>query len=194
MSFRQEGSSGSFSSSGIGCRGFTLFELIVVITIISVLAVFALDYYRKLLVEVEQSTLEYNLGSMRSALAMQFAAHFVAGDMQGLEQLVDKNPMDLLAERPKNYLGTIGANEARNLEPGNWYFDNDLKQLVYLVRNRQYFSSPLSGTPRIRFKIYPVISEKKQGTQTVTYLSGLKLKAMDPYRWLKPIILGKRKN
>jgi len=174
------------NSSGIGCRGFTLFELIVVITIISVLAVFALNYYRKLLIEVEQSTLEYNLGSLRSALSMRFAENFVAGKTQDLIVLVGSNPMELLAEKPKNYLGQISKKDEQPVDPGHWYFDSDSKLLVYLVKNPEHFSSSLSGTPRIRFKLNPVYSEKLSAGQKIKYISGLELKSVEPYHWLPP--------
>ncbi len=193
MASCHERTSCGFVRPGLNNRGFTLFEMIVVITIISVLAIFALDYYRKLMVEVEQSTLEYNLGALRSAVAMKFAENFVSGNEKELLKLVDSNPMDLLAERPKNYLGVVRSAEERELEPGNWYFAIDGKILVYLVRNRDYFNSPLEGAPRIRFKVYPVFSEKMKGTQAINFVSGLELRAMDPYRWSSPIVLNKPK-
>ncbi|HHE07855.1 MAG TPA: prepilin-type N-terminal cleavage/methylation domain-containing protein [Chlorobaculum parvum] len=46
-------------------RGFTFFELAVVVTIISALAVVALSYYYKLLVDVERTAMEHDLGVMQ---------------------------------------------------------------------------------------------------------------------------------
>ncbi|MEE4254227.1 MAG: type II secretion system protein, partial [Desulfuromusa sp.] len=90
-----------------GQRGFTFLELVVVITIISVLGFFALNRYYKLLVDVERTSMQHDLGVIRSAISMQVAGHYVAGNMIGLKKLVDSNPMDLLAETPNNYLGVI---------------------------------------------------------------------------------------
>ena len=84
--------------------GFTFLELVVVIAIISTLAVVALDRYYKLLVDVERTSMEHDLGVLRSAIAMQVAAHYVAGNIDGLSTLVGSNPMNLLAEKPSNYL------------------------------------------------------------------------------------------
>lgn len=167
-------------------RGFTLFELIVVIAIISVLAVVALDRYWQLLVDVERTSMQHDLGVMRSAMGMQVAEHYLTGNMDGLQLLVNSNPMDFLAEKPKNYLGVLSHREAGAIVDGNWYFDSDLKALIYLVINDQYFVSELKPA-RARFKIYPVYSEKKQGSVSKAYQSGLSLRPMEPYRWLKSL-------
>jgi prepilin-type N-terminal cleavage/methylation domain-containing protein len=167
-----------------GNRGYTFLELVIVIAIISILIAVALDRYSKLLVDVERTSMEYDLGVMRSAIGMQVAEHFLAGNMDGLKLLANSNPMDLLAETPKNYLGPVSHREAAELEAGSWYYDTDSNALIYLVINEHYFVSELKPA-RARFKIYPVYSEKKQGSVSKTYRSGLTLRAMEPYRWLK---------
>ncbi len=176
----------SMGKKGLSQRGFTLLELAVVVSIISILAVFALNRYYKLLVDVERNTMVYNLGAMRSAIGMQFVDHYVRGDMVGLKQLIGSNPMELLAEKPVNYLGVVLPSQQADIEPGNWYFDPAAQALVYLVKNQLYFETALEGRVRARFKIFPVYSEMQQGGVKTTYLSGLTLQALEPYRWLKP--------
>ncbi|MDB4470797.1 type II secretion system GspH family protein [Deltaproteobacteria bacterium] len=166
-------------------KGFTYLELVVVIAIISILAVFALDRYRRLLVDVERTTVEQDLGIMRSAIGMQVASQFLSGNMDGLNGLVSSNPMDMLAEQPKNYLGPISNQEPNEIEPGHWYFDTDIRALVYLVRNSDYFETELRGVARIRFKIYPVYADKTRDGKRTTFMAGLALRPIDPYRWLK---------
>lgn len=167
-----------------GERGYTFLELLIVIVIISILIAVALDRYSKLLVDVERTSMQHDLGVMRSAVGMQVAEHFLAGNMAGLQQLVDSNPMDLLAEKPKNYLGPISHREPDEIEKGNWYYDTDNNTLIYLVINQRFFETELKPA-RARFKIYPVYSEKKVGAETKTYLSGLSLRSMEAYRWQK---------
>lgn len=167
-------------------RGFTLFELVVVVTIISALAVVALNYYYKLLVDVERTSMEHDLGVMHSAIGMQVAAHFVAGDMAGLKQLADSNPMDLLAEKPNNYLGVSNHYQLEDTEKGSWFYDSQSQVLIYMVRNQVYFDTDLEGPARIRFKIFPVYTDRKQVGGTRKYISGLTIKALEPYRWLRP--------
>lgn len=166
-------------------RGFTLLELVVVITIISVLGFFALNRYYKLLVDVERTSMEHDLGVMRSAISMQVAGHYVAGNMAGLEKLAGSNPMDVLSEKPNNYLGVISHYKIENIEKGSWFYDGKEQTLIYLVRNQLYFVTDLAEPSRARFKIYPVYSDKSKGAQT-KYMSGLTLKGEEPYRWLRP--------
>lgn len=172
--------------SNLNQRGFTFFELAVVIAIISVLAVVALNYYYKLLVDVERTSMEHDLGIMRSAIGMQVAGHFVAGDMAGLRKLVDSNPMDLLAEKPNNYLGVISHYQLEDIETGSWFYDIQTQSLLYLARNQMYLETALKNPARVRFKILPVYSDRKQGLRTKKYISGLTLKELEPYRWLRP--------
>ncbi len=167
-------------------RGFTFLELVVVIAIISILAVVALNYYYKLLVDVERTSMEHDLGVMRSAVSMQVAGHFAAGNMAGLKDLIDSNPMDLLAEKPNNYLGVISHYRLEDIEPGSWFYDGQAGVLVYLVRNQLYFETGLKGPARVNFKIFPVYSDRKQKDGVRKYISGLTLKSLQPYRWLRP--------
>lgn len=166
-------------------RGFTFLELVVVITVISALAVVALNYYYKLLVDVERTSMEHDLGVMRSAISMQVAGHFVAGDMAGLEKLAGSNPMDLLSEKPNNYLGVISHYQLEDIEKGSWFFDSKAGILVYTVRNQLYFETDLGEPPRARFKIQPVSSDRAKGGGK-KYISGLTLQALEEYRWLNP--------
>lgn len=165
-------------------QGFTLFELIVVIAVISVLAVFALNRYYKLLVDVERTSMVHDLGVMRSAISMQVAGHYVAGNMVDLEKLVGSNPMDLLAEKPNNYVGSNWQKSLDDIEKGSWFYDRKKETLIYLVRNQLYFETKLESPIRARFKILPVYSDKTGNNEK--YISGLTLKALEPYRWLRP--------
>ncbi|MEA3545573.1 MAG: prepilin-type N-terminal cleavage/methylation domain-containing protein [Thermodesulfobacteriota bacterium] len=167
-------------------RGFTSLELAVVVTIISILGVVALGYYYKLLVDVERTAMARDIGVMRSAISMQFAGYYVAGDMIGLEKLVDSNPMDLLAEKPINYLGVIGHYKLEELEKGSWFYDNQGQMLIYLVRNQLYFETELEQPARARFKVAPIYSDRIGGGGKRKYISGLMLKELEPYRWLNP--------
>lgn len=167
-------------------QGFTLLELVVVITIISALVVVALDRFYKLMVDVERTTMEYNLGVMRSAIGIQIAAHFAAGDMEGLLQLANSNPMGLLAEKPNNYIGAFTLYDLDKLDKGSWFYDERSQTLIYLVRNSVYFESALDDPKRARFKIFPVYSDRITGDIKKGYISGLTLKRLEPYGWLRP--------
>jgi len=164
--------------------GFTFLELLVVIAILSVLLIVALGHYRKLMVTVESSKVQHDLGVMRSAVSMQVADHYVAGKMPELIKLVNSNPMDLLTEQSPNYIGQSRLAEQAKDAVGNWFFDVEQHELVYLVRNIDFFIGGDFGPRRARFKIFPVYADKV-GKEQKPVLTGLKLKAVKEYGWQK---------
>jgi general secretion pathway protein G len=117
---------------------------------------------------------------------MQVAGHFVADNMEGLQQLAESNPMDLLAEKPSNYLGAFSSYDLDELETGNWIYDDTSHTLIYLVRNHLYFESVLGDPSRAQFKIFPVYSDRISGEIKRKYISGLTLNSLETYEWLRP--------
>ena len=156
------------------------------ITIISVLGFVALNRYYKLLVDVERTSMEHDLGVMRSAISMQVADYFVSDRMAELPELIHSNPMDLLAGKPNNYLGEMVRYRIEDIEKGNWFFDSRNGILIYTVNNQLYFETQLDEPFRARFQIEPVYSSRAGEGETGRYLSGLVLQALEPYRWLRP--------
>lgn len=175
----------TFLSSGRRQCGFTLLELVVVVLVASIVGVVALNYYYKLLVDVERTTMERDLGIIRSAVGMQVAGHYVAGKMATLEALAATNPMDLLAEQPDNYDGVVEYLRP-DLILGRWYFDQSNGRLVYLVRNRFYFESELTLPDRAEFELVTDYSERSEGGGTHKTPTGLTLITHNSYRWKSP--------
>jgi len=167
-------------TTGSNSRGFTLFELVVVISVVSVLAFFALDRYYRLLVEVERTAMEHNLGVMRSALAMEVTASLVEGDRAAVQRLIGSNPMDLLVELPHNYDGSVSSLTARTVAPGRWYFDASGRQLVYKVQHQLYLESKSRNSGSIAFTVEPLYTQRMSGR----YLAGLRIQPVNEYRWL----------
>ncbi len=164
-----------------GQRGFTLLELAVVVVIVSILVFLALGKYLELLVDVERSTMEYNLGSLRSAVTLQMAERLVKGDQAGAASLVGSNPMRYLTEAPGNYLGEFDSPDPEAMEPGSWFFDRKAKVLHYRVKNDRYFEPGLPPPPQARFEVRAVLG----GEGDAAYLAGVTLAPLEPYSWLK---------
>lgn len=168
---------------GVQQEGFTLLELVVVIVIISFLAVVAMGYYRKLLVRVESTSLEYNLGTLRSAVAMTFADYYLHGRMDELPALLGTNPMALLAQTPKNYRGLL-PDKGQEIQPGSWYFDAATRQLVYKVQHSAYFEASDGQNQQVFFKLVGVYADKRQkGAKTTQSFVGLDVQPLQKYHW-----------
>ena len=166
--------------------GFSLLELTIVIVIISVLLVVAISRLLVLLVDAERVTMETTAGVLRSALGMKVAQHIVRQKVGGLRALEGSNPMDQLAQLPPNYLGERHGADPQALEDGNWYFDADSRQLVYLVRHKGYFSGGLADPPRAVFAVRLVYADLNGNgvyDAGVDEVEGLRLAAVKPYTW-----------
>lgn len=167
-------------------RGFSLLELVIVIVIISVLLVMAISRLLALQVDAERVTMETVAGTLRSAIGIKVAETIVNMKVADLQDRVGSNPMDLLAETPHNYLGERDGVDPATLEDGNWYFDRQAKVLVYLVRNKGFFSGGLPNPPRARFALRLVYSDKNGNgvfDPGVDAIEGLRLSPVETYSW-----------
>jgi prepilin-type N-terminal cleavage/methylation domain-containing protein len=167
-------------------RGFSLLELVIVIVIISVLLVMAISRLLALQVDAERVTMEMVAGTLRSAIGMKVAQSIVELKVAELSALEGSNPMAQLAETPQNYLGERDGVDPAALEDGNWYFDRQAKVLVYLVRNKGFFTGGQPNPPRARFALRLVYSDKNGNgvfNPGVDAIEGLRLSPVETYSW-----------
>ena len=132
-------------------RGFTLFELAVTVAIIGVLAGVLLSRIRLYQEEAERVAMENVVGVLRSALAMKAGQMVAQGKQQDLSKLITVNPMDLLAQKPANYIGEFNTPQKEKISRGNWYFNRKKLLLVYIARTGATFQ--VSNPPRFEYKI-----------------------------------------
>ena len=102
--------------------GFSILELTVVFVIIAVLAAIAISKLFPIQVDAERTSVENVIGGLRSAIGIKVASYIAKDDVAGVRRLVGSNPMDLLSEPPRNYLGTVSAAGVSGVPTGEWYF------------------------------------------------------------------------
>ncbi len=112
-------------------HGFSLLELITVIVIISVLVVVAVNRLLPFIDEAERVSVLRVEGQLRSTLVMEAAKRVVRGRSATITELEGANPLNLLADLPKNYIGELQAGAAARAPPRHWYFDTGSKVLIY---------------------------------------------------------------
>lgn len=114
--------------------GFSLLELVVAIAIVAILGGVLLERVMFYRVQAERVAMEQVAGNLRSALHLQLALLLVRNREQQIQELLQQNPMDWLAEKPSNYLGEVEAIEGAPLEKGHWYFERKGMRLLYLAK------------------------------------------------------------
>lgn len=56
-------------------------------------------------------------------------------------------------DTPANYVGELESTPSEPMEKGVWYYDRELRELVYTVINTEYFETELPGQARVRFRL-----------------------------------------
>ncbi|WP_338848460.1 type II secretion system protein [Massilia sp. W12] len=113
--------------------GFTLYELVLVVALVAIFIGVLFDrmlFYRD---QAERTAMQQVIGNLNSALHLQLGLMIVRNREMELPLLLQQNPMNWLAEKPRNYLGEVGPDDKVTLSPGHWYYDKSSARLVYLI-------------------------------------------------------------
>ncbi len=182
---RVRGMSGLFGRRE-GCSGFSLIELIIVVILVGILYIIAIDKLLEMRVDAERVALENAVGTLKSALSIEVAAHIARDDIKGLYALEGSNPMRRLSEKPKNYLGELAGPDPATIEGGEWYFDTRDATLVYRVKYADHFRTTLLGPPRARFAVrldYDDVNGNRVFDKDTEQIHGVRLDALESYAW-----------
>lgn len=171
-----------------GQAGFTLFELVLVIAVVSVLA--GVLFSRMLFYQeaAEKAVMEETASALGSALYIQVAGRVARGRNEEIPKMAQRNPMDWLAKKPKNYYGEYYNPMPGDVPPGNWYFDLKDHHLVYLVERGEHFVPGPDGRKWVRYRLKLIYNEPQPDSEAETgekELGGLVLEAAGTYSWLK---------
>lgn len=165
-------------------RGFTLLELIVVISVVAITATAALGRLFWYQSQAEKVTMQYNATMIKNGLWMGAASLMMAGRTPDIPALAEHNPMNLLAQKPANYLGEIDGRKTEALEGGNWFYDDSKHQVVYVVGHRRYFMPEVPDDFTIRYGMKVLYGEMELAPGSkVTYIAGITLVPLSKYTW-----------
>ncbi|MFA6970343.1 MAG: prepilin-type N-terminal cleavage/methylation domain-containing protein [Gallionella sp.] len=166
-------------------RGFTLIELVVVTTIIVVLVGVFLNRVMFYQEHAEKTAMEEVAEVIQSALTMQYGQILTRGSLSDLPALVRDNPMNWLQKKPRNYAGEFYDPTPLTVESGNWVFDLKSRDLIYVVRNDNYFTPGKDGKKWIRFHTATHYeSSRLPSLQAVPpVLTGVMFEPAEPYHW-----------
>lgn len=166
-------------------KGFTLIEFIIVISIIVILAglfLVRVPFYQE---QAEKAAMQQVEGAIQSALVLRYGKLMTSGAVneKELSRLANDNPINWLQQKPKNYAGEYYAPSPRAVAPGQWVFDLQSRDLIYVVDHGDYFTPGRDGNKWIRFHVRlgfePILGSPEKGKELTTTL----FLPIEPYRW-----------
>lgn len=161
-------------------RGFSLLELTIVVGIVAALFYVALDKLLALAVEAERVSVLQMEGSLQSSLGIQVSFRLAKGaPLSELAAMQGMNPMELLSNRPANYVGALDDPDPASIDGGHWYFDTRRQVLVYRVNHDSYVTDSLGPPVRIEYQIKVERDSDSQSGQ----ITGVTLVTLTPYTW-----------
>jgi type II secretory pathway pseudopilin PulG len=123
------------------------FDFAVTLIVIGILATLLLGYLNKVQKDIEKVIVETELNNLRLSLAEAWVHKSIKNQSFDSELLNESNPMNLIVEKPDNYIGELS--EAPSNDKEVWYFDTTKKQLIYVFNDghqAQFRFSKIAGT------------------------------------------------
>lgn len=165
-------------------RGFSLIELLVVACVVAITATVALDRLFWYQGQAEKANMEYTASMIKSGLWMSAASLMMADRGAEIPALAKRNPINLLAQKPDNYLGELDGSKADTLKGGNWFYDVSKQQVVYVVRQRRNFTPTDENDFTVRYGMKVIYAEMEiTPDKKVQYIAGITLVPLSKYIW-----------
>ena len=163
-----------------GNTGLTLLELVIVICIIGVVGAVLLDRLRFYQEAAEKAAMENTVGVLKSALQLRVAAMLLHGNEREVQSLARGNPVDWLAEPPRNYRGEFRAAQPQ-VPLGSWYFDATGRELVYVPDLDDHLKIGSTGSKALRFRVQLEYEPDPAAKRRV--FTGMSIKPVTDYTW-----------
>lgn len=121
-----------------------LFRFAVIIVVVSILIVGMLNKAETIQLAIEKDTVKAEVQSIRLVLAQKWVNQNITHKKTNVSALKSSNPMLLMSYAPKNYVGEYATTPSDAVSI--WFYNTRLKQLVYILRNKEALYFNLSNT------------------------------------------------
>ena len=115
---------------------------------------------------------------------MSAANLMMAERSKEIGDLAKRNPIDLLAQKPENYLGALDGTNLAVLQRGKWFYDTKQQQVIYVVDQRYNFKPAVADDFTVKYSVKVIYGEMEltQGNKT-PYIAGITLVPLSKYKW-----------
>ncbi|MBI2994815.1 MAG: hypothetical protein HYY48_11680 [Gammaproteobacteria bacterium] len=167
-------------------RPLSRLELVMLVILISLCAVWLLHRLAYLEAVAEARSLDMTVRSLRTGIMVTVATRLLQGDNEGIASMAGANPVGAVIDAPAGYIGAVRQVNPGSMKPGQWYFDDDAKTLVYHVVNSDYVAQTGMGPVRARFSL-KLNYDDTNGNGTydpgIDSPVGASLEILDPLDW-----------
>lgn len=160
--------------------GFSLFELVIGITIVSLLGTVLAERMLRYQEYAEKIAMEVTARNLQTGLRMQVADLMMSDRLHETDRLLQANPFDWLENLPPNYAGERAGSVPNDTVRGNWYFDSERREAVYVPYHRRFFEPQTPGRDSVRYRVSAVPVSQVNGSRR---MEGLSLVLLTPYQW-----------
>lgn len=132
-------------------RPLTRLELALYAGLVGIAVMFLASRLLDYLELAERASMEMTVARVNSAINVHLAYEMLGGRLIYAEPALRRNPFELAKMAQSNYVGELESGDLSKVERGNWVFDRQQTELVYLPRLRSGLRSPEDGA--IRFHL-----------------------------------------
>jgi hypothetical protein len=125
----------------------SLFNFAITNGIIAVMVFAVLSNIDRAHRQVEESMMETDVANIRWGLRELWAHRNATGQSISSSEIDDANPLRLVSERPKSYSGEYA--ETPPWAESVWYFDTNVKRLVYVFSDGHQARYRLTGSAKL---------------------------------------------
>lgn len=119
-------------------KGLSLFEIGILAAVSAAIVAFFLhkvEYYEE---QSEKVVVEQTIHIIRIAVKFKIALLDIQQKEYDRPSLIKQNPIEWLKQKPQGYRGEFTAAEQPKINPNEWYFDKDTKEVVYVVNRTKH--------------------------------------------------------
>jgi len=163
-------------------RGFTLLELAIFVCIMAVLMMTFLNRVQFYQEQAERAAMIGLVVAVQDALTLHQGRLRIQGDETGMVALEKINPINWLAEKPRNYGGEFYDPSAERISRGSWVYDLKAHELIYFPEHTSHLVFSGEAKKWIRYRVNlgqggSLIASAKGNMHTVSF------EAVEPYHW-----------
>ena len=167
-------------------RPLSRLELALTVIVISSCAVALMHRLAYLEAVAEATALNLTVRNLGTGIRFYVSTRLLQGNHDEIAALAGSNPVGTAIDPPPGYIGALRDVKPANIQPGQWYFDEDNALLTYHIVNTDYFQRSGPGPVRVRMKLKLIYDDKNGNGRfdpEVDAATEISLQILDPLKW-----------